>query len=371
MPVNPGDGETFSREVAERLRALEVDLLTLLRDLLRKDAPTDNAWVAERLAELQWFRRRVHTASQQSARELDRLITSLVQRAYNNGSVLAFDDLDRAGFDVDPSGLPAVDTALVLSTEAKARSARALGMLPGIFSAAYSDAVAAGATAVLSGQLTRLQAAQVVLDRLFSDGVTGFTDAAGRRWSLPSYVEMAVRTATGHAAVDGHVAQLRQAGLDLVVVSDAPRECPLCRPWEGKVLSLGGSVAVVQTTSVTTGKAVQVRVAGSLAQARAAGLQHPNCRHNVSAYLPGASAPVRARPEPQGYDAQQRQREIERRLREWKRRAAYALTPEAEAKAKAKSRAWSRELARHVEANGLKRQRHRERVSTAVAPLAR
>lgn len=371
MPVNPGNGEAFSAQVADRLRTLEVDLLRTLAELLRKDAPTDQAWVAERLAELQRFRRAVNGMTDTASADLEQLIVSVVQRAYNTGAALSLDDLKAAGLNLTPTGTAATTRAVGLATEANARTVRALAMLPGIFSAAYSEAVAAGAASVLGGGQTRLQAAQSVLDRLFSDGVTGFTDAAGRRWSLPSYVEMAVRTATGRAAVDGHVAQLAQSGLDLVVVSDAPRECPLCRPWEGKVLSLSGAVSVALVPSVTTGQTVTVHVAGSLEQARAAGFQHPNCRHNVSAYLPGASTPPTVTSSPEGYEAGQRQRAMERRLREWKRREAMALTPEARALAKAKTRSWSKAIAVHVEENGLKRLRARERVSTDVAPIAR
>lgn len=41
---------------------------------------------------------------------------------------------------------------------------------------------------------------------------------------------MAVRTSIARAAIEAHTRTLTEAGLDLVIVSDAPRECPLCRP---------------------------------------------------------------------------------------------------------------------------------------------
>ena len=58
-----------------------------------------------------------------------------------------------------------------------------------------------------------------------------------------TYVEMATRTAVGRAAVEGHVNRLVGRGFSLVMVSDAPQECELCRPFEGKVFSIGDGVA--------------------------------------------------------------------------------------------------------------------------------
>ena len=182
---------------------------------------------------------------------------------------------------------------------------------------------------------------------------------------------MAVRTTTGQAAVAGHVAQLGAAGVDLVVVSDSPRECPLCRPWEGKVLSLSGQVGAVILPSVTDGPPVTVTVAGTLAEAKRAGLQHPNCTHRVTAYLPGATKLDAAQHDAAGYRAKQRQRALERKVREWKRRENLALTDEARARARGKVRDWQAALREHVDTNDLKRLRYREQIGSATTGLLR
>ncbi|MFJ9647656.1 phage minor capsid protein [Streptomyces sp. NPDC101206] len=75
--------------------------------------------------------------------------------------------------------------------------------------------------------------------RWADEEITSFRDRAGRRWQLTSYAEMAVRTATGHAATEARMRTLAEHGVDLVIVSDSPLECPLCRPWEGKVFPPG------------------------------------------------------------------------------------------------------------------------------------
>lgn len=135
---------------------------------------------------------------------------------------------------------------------------------------AYRQTVAEAALpGVAAGVDTRRVAAQRALDRFAQQGVTGFVDAAGRRWQLESYVEMATRTGSGRAMVQGRLDAYRAAGRDLVIVSDAPQECSACRPWEGKVLSLSGQ---------TSGRLDRgFSVAGTVDQATSAGLFHANC----------------------------------------------------------------------------------------------
>nr|WSU78570.1 phage minor capsid protein [Streptomyces anulatus] len=202
--------------------------------------------------------------------------------------------------------------------------------------------------------------------------MTSFTDRAGRRWKHTSYAEMAVRTAVGRAATEVHMRTLEAAGVELVIVSNSPRECPLCRPWETRVLAIGGPDGA-RTVEVEHGthddEMVPVRVAGSLDEARRAGLQHPNCRHSVSAYTPGITRTETARPDPEGYEAGQRQREIERAIRKYKRRAAAVTKPEERTAANAKTRQWQSTMRDHLTAHpDLRRLRAREQEGASNLP---
>lgn len=109
--------------------------------------------------------------------------------------------------------------------------------------------------------------------------------------------------------------RLQDLGQDLVIVSNAPEECEICRPWEGQVLSLSGE-HVGETLSDG------VKVFGSFAEAEADGLYHPNCRHSQSIYIPGRTSRPTDTADPEGDALAQRQRAFERRVREWKRRVA-------------------------------------------------
>jgi transcription elongation GreA/GreB family factor len=225
----------------------------------------------------------------------------------------------------------------------------------------YRTTVAETVGLSVSGTTTRRAAAQAALDRFAMRGVTGFVDRSGRAWQIESYAEMATRTATQRAYIAGKTDRYLERGRDLVVVSDSPQECPTCRPWEGQVLSLSGSRSGDVLDDGT-------RVAGSVSFATSAGLFHPNCTHTVGLYVPGLTRvrPVEADANPEGYAARERQREIERNIRAWKRREAVALSPEAGAVASARVSAWQAEMRGHLDGNPeLFRQRQRERVGTA------
>ncbi|WP_405755978.1 phage minor capsid protein [Streptomyces sp. NBC_01411] len=167
------------------------------------------------------------------------------------------------------------------------------------------------------GTGSRRQATQDAMQRFADQGITSFVDKSGRRWK--HFIRGDGRTYRSGPRSDRrpHAGAGKRRG-DLVTASNAPRECPLCRPWEGKVLTISGpdgAHAVEVEHAIEDGRTVRVNVAGSLDAARRAGLQHPNCRHSVSAYTPGITRTDNATPDPAGDEAGQRQRAIERNIR--------------------------------------------------------
>lgn len=240
----------------------------------------------------------------------------------------------------------------------------------------YRNVVSRVAAGPLLGIETRRQASQRALDQLARRGVSGFTDRAGRNWELASYAEMAVRSVTARAAIEGHTDALAEIGVGLVIVSDAPLECPLCAQWEGEILTLSGPPgpqtlrvehAIQPEGLFTPTRTLVVHVAGSLIEARAAGLFHPNCRHSLSAYLPGVTTrpPHHATPGTT-YEDTQRQREIERHIRRWKRVQAAAMDEAARKRAGVFVRKWQAAQREHVAAHAdLRRKPAREQIGSA------
>jgi len=233
----------------------------------------------------------------------------------------------------------------------------------------YRGAVAAGLGLDGRGdsEFARRRSVQRALDRAAEQGVTGFVDARGRRWSLASYLEMAAATAAKEAQLQGTISGLRDLGHTLAYVRGGPQECSICRPWLGTILTLDdsgrGGTTLVLPSAVTSGRMVTVRVAGSLAEARAAGLFHPRCRCALRVYRPGAAGPAAAVPDPEGDAARQKLRAMERAVREARQREALALDDAARQKAadlirvrRARLRAHVRETA-HL---GIQRDQRRE-----------
>ncbi|MGC0205234.1 phage minor capsid protein [Streptomyces levis] len=377
MPLHPGMVEPLAERTRDLYAQAEERLLGIIARQLAAglDAP---GWAERKLSAVQALRR----ASQGVVDEVGKAVTldvfDAVAEAYNVGHRAAVaeigalsDDARRMVDDVTPNA-QAVDRLAQETVDVLTDRHRSiLRTIVDKFRAVVAEVTATP----LLGTGTRRQATQDAMRRWADEGVTSFRDQSGRRWQLTSYAEMAVRTSVARAATEAHTRALTDAGIDLVTVSNAPRECELCRPWEGKVLTLTGPAGArtVEVEHATEdGRMVPVRVAGSLDEARRAGLQHPNCRHSTSAYTPGITRADRAEPDPDGYEAGQRQRAIERHISKYKRRAAAAVDPAAKRAAEAKVRQWQGAMRMHLAAHpDLRRLRHREQPGASNLPPRR
>lgn len=261
------------------------------------------------------------------------------------------------------TALPGIDAMMALIQELTQRLSSTHLRVMRWEQDAYRRALASPALDVLAGTKTRLRATQVVMDDLFSQGITGFTDKAGRDWTLGAYAEMATRTTVAHATIEGHLSQLRADGVDLVMVSNSPEECSICRRFEGRVLAIAGPAGPrIVEHGLDDGRMIPVDVYATVGDAIAAGLFHPNCTHRLVMYTPGVTRVPTDTANPQGYEDRQELRRLERETRKAKRRAAAALTPEARAAAERRVRARQAQIRRHVDATGQFRRRDREQL---------
>lgn len=227
---------------------------------------------------------------------------------------------------------------------------------------AYRDVIRLVAAEHTATGQTLTRSVQAAVDDFARRGVTGFTDAAGRRWSLDTYADMAIRTASGRATMEGRMAGWRDLGVDLVLISQHPDPAPMCAPFQGRVLTVGGLVGP-RVVEHPDGSEVVVQVAATMRDALEHGYRHANCRHTEVAYMPGMDVPEVVDVDPEAYEATQRLRAIERRIREWKRIEAGALTPGRAEEARRRVRAWQGEARRHVGAHAhLSRRPEREQV---------
>lgn len=204
------------------------------------------------------------------------------------------------------------------------------------------------------------QQAQAMAWRVFvSQGVRGFTDRSGREWTLSAYTEMAVRTAATRAYNTSHLARMKALGVEYFSVPNTGHPCPLCFPWQFRILTDGPIADPV------------IPVDATIAEAVAAGLFHPNCRHVLLPVFPGYTV----LPDPEVwtdeharlYRLSQTQRRLELAVRKAKRRFEYALTPEQRGEALADIRRAQRRLREFVRVTGFLRDTRREQVDLSDA----
>jgi hypothetical protein len=171
--------------------------------------------------------------------------------------------------------------------------------------------------------------AQSLLDELAGTGLTGKTGRDGRHWNLSSYAEMAARTAAERLHLELQVRALTEAGHDLAYVArdSSQPPCARCAPFVHRVLSLTGTSLGVPG------------VAGTLAQARASGLFHPQCRDSLVPY--DGQMPSEPPHSPRWLDARQARYQAgqdayarQRAYAAAQRQHAVALTPLARARAR-------------------------------------
>ena len=232
----------------------------------------------------------------------------------------------------------------------------------------YQQIISTPAALNATGVLTRRKATQDALNGFAARGIDGFTDKAGRTWHTDTYAEMATRTGAAHSLRAAYEGELIARGEDLVLVTGNTYTCRLCAPWQDKVLSLTGMypAGTHRLPSAVGEGYVTVHVAGTMEEARAAGLHHPNCTHSEGLYLPGATViepgTIGVR-DAETYDASQKQRALEREIRKQKRLLVAAITGEAESKARAAIRGYQAQirelLAEHPK---LQRKSYREAV---------
>jgi hypothetical protein len=173
---------------------------------------------------------------------------------------------------------------------------------------------------VVTGVTAMNSAVRSAVKKMVVNGITGYIDHAGRRWSPEGYVTMDIRTTVANAARDAVTERMNDYGSDLYQVSYHDGARPLCYPWQGKVISRTGQSG---ETEDGQGNKVRIYAESETSKGEPAGLFGINCGHYPIPFFPGYS---RIRPPAQNeeenakeYELSQKQRALERKLRNEKR----------------------------------------------------
>ena len=194
-----------------------------------------------------------------------------------------------------------------------------------------------GTGEVVSGVSAYNQAIRSSVQKMVQNGLTGFVDHGGHRWSPEAYVAMDIRTTMFNTSRAAIWERADDYGCDLYQVSSHNGARPLCYPWQGKVISRSDMVREVEDLD---GNTVHVYAQSETSYGQAAGLFGVNCGHYPMTFIPGFSTlkgePQDPEENAKAYEESQQQRALERKLREERRDLAVMKAqgaPEAEIKA--------------------------------------
>lgn len=307
---------------------------------------------------------KANAATSDAAREL---ILAEFRGAVNDASILGgAGPVIQSSIPTDAIGVLAMETVTALASTGSTVLRNVEDVYRDVMSTVVGRQLASGAT--------KEAMLQQALNRFADRGVFAFQDRAGRKWSLDTYVDMALRTGANRASNEGRIVGYKEAGVQLVRVSSHKGSAPQCAPYQGKLLSLDGMTGPRQMETFK-GTTITVNVVDTLEGAIQEGYHHPNCKHVDMPYIPGTEAPPMAPYDEADHDTEQRQRAIERHIRRWKRREAVATTPNEAAYSKMKVRAWQAQQRQHIKANPwLSRRYNRERTKfgmLGVEPVSR
>ncbi|WP_109527256.1 MULTISPECIES: phage minor capsid protein [Nocardia] len=317
MPLTPSFGDRRAGVVVALYRRAERKLLEGLAKAVAPGVGHLLVWMRRLLLRFSLYRSQVDRLIADLDREMEPAVVAALMGAWRDGVSAAAADLD----DFDDAAVPDEHDLRRLIDDTLSAVRETHRHVPGVMGNVYRRIIDDAVQAERSGaNIDRAQAVQRALEAFARRGITGFVDVRGRRYDLVSYVEMAVRSAVSRAEIDGYFARLAAAGHDLFVVSDVAGSCPLCRPFEGRTISITGSTAGAITRDNSSGRTVTVTVMCSLAEARERGLFHRACRHTLRVWTPDDPTPPRATRVPGEIRARRRrQRDLARRVRERQR----------------------------------------------------
>ena len=196
------------------------------------------------------------------------------------------------------------------------------------------QAMNTAAMTVAIGVEARTQALRRTIKQLADNGITGYVDRAGHKWSPEAYVNMNIRTTVHNAAVQGQKARSADYGVDTFQISSHNGARKRCAPYQGKFYSWTETGGVVEDLYGNKYKFENINVTS---YGEPAGIFGINCGHSPQTFVSGYNIP---RYEPtedfeknaEEYKLSQKQRYYERQIRDAKTEAlAYDAAGDKEA----------------------------------------
>ncbi len=133
---------------------------------------------------------------------------------------------------------------------------------------------------------SRLKIQREFVEELQRQGITAFTDKAGRNWNLHTYADMVTRTTARQAEVLAVIT--RDPEHDLYKMSSHYGACKLCAPYQGRVYSRSGTSPYYPPLASAFGK---IDPLGPDTLANSYMNIHPSCLHSLVPWSEAGKSP--------------------------------------------------------------------------------
>ena len=293
----------------ERMYKLETDLIIETIYQLQKGNIASANWYAQKLRNLGVLENKnkkiisegfkdieatlmdeLITAQNNVVNELDSMATSLGQASRTN---------------IDPQLKSILDTYhLKAMNDINQTGSTMIRQLNKIYIDAIDDIIA---SKLVTGEALQ-KTVKKVSTKIINSGVTCLIDKARREWSIEAYSNMVVRANTRQVSTQTQLTKFDEYNIDLVEISSHLGAREKCEPYQGKIYSRSGKHKVYPALSTTSKGEID-------------GLFGINCGHRMYPYIEGTRKtykPYRERENNKAYEESQRQRLLERKVRQTK-----------------------------------------------------
>lgn len=285
-------------DVSKAFERIENDLLdSMIRNLGRHKAEETaegfewEQWQVAQLKELERFKRANAKKYSKEFANINSKISTAIQEAYRQGmddEEMSILEAIKNGFDFN-SGKDNLGASFFAINERKLNAL--LNSIEHDMKTAehavlrytddqYRRTIFDAQVAANTGAKTYEQSVDMATKDFLSRGITSIQYSNGAMVNIVSYADMAIRTATKRAYLMGEGVKRQEWGIHTVILNKRSNACPLCMPFEGKVL----------IDDVWSGGSAADGPYPLLSSAMAAGLYHPNCKDKHTTYFPGISS---------------------------------------------------------------------------------
>ena len=172
----------------------------------------------------------------------------------------------------------------------------------------------------VTGAESRSAAVRKCIQEFNAKGIPAFVDAAGRQWSPEAYVNMDIKTTVSNVAHAAQDARCDEYSIDLIEVSSHKGARPKCAPYQGRIFSRSNKSGIAHDGS---GREIQYSPLSETSYGEPDGLFGINCHHKKYPFIDGVNFqryfPYEKDENDAYYAVLQKQRQLERRIREQKR----------------------------------------------------